>query len=132
MDMAELVSNTLETHGFATDPGVLSIGPAPLVSVDFHPPDLLLYGELDIERGFAYNESLFVDPRRRRHGIGLRLVAAYEQICRAAGVTILINNNRNPAFWKRLGYRRLNPLRQLSLARQLGIPFQRDSLYKRV
>jgi GNAT superfamily N-acetyltransferase len=131
-DMAQLISRALERHGFATDPRVLSIGSAPIVSVDFHPPGMLLYGELDTGRGFAYNENLFVDPRQRQLGIGQRLVAAYEEICREAGVTILINDNRNTGFWKRLGYRRLGPLRQIHLARRLGIRFQRESLYKRL
>jgi GNAT superfamily N-acetyltransferase len=130
--MAQLISHVLETHGFATNAGVLSVGSAPVISVDFHPPGMLLYGELDTGRGFAYNENLFVNPQRRQLGIGQRLVAAYEDICREADVTILINNNRNTGFWHRLGYRRLGPLRQIHLARRLGISFHRDSLYKRV
>lgn len=132
MDTEILVSSVLKAYGFPTGPDVLSVGLGPVVSVDFHAAGMLLYAELDIERGFAYNESLFLNPRCRHRGIGLRLVTAYEEICSEAGVTILINNNRNPAFWKRLGYRRLNPFWQMYLARQLGIRFHKGSLYKKV
>jgi GNAT superfamily N-acetyltransferase len=100
--------------------------------MDFHPPSLLFYGEFDIEKGFSYNQNVFVDPRYRHRGIGARLLAMNEDICKASGLTILINNNRNPAFWRAQGYRRLNPLRQMMLARNLSIEFKQQSMYKDV
>lgn len=130
MDIEILVSSMLRAQGFGTSVNMLSIDPDAVIKVDFHPPNALLYAELDIENGFAYNENFFVDPRCRHQGIGARLLAAHEQVCRELKLTILINNNRNPDYWKRRGYRGLNPFWQMSLTRRLGIRFQQHSLYK--
>ncbi|MCB1724252.1 MAG: GNAT family N-acetyltransferase [Gammaproteobacteria bacterium] len=130
MDMEILVSAVLKAHGFPTTPNVLTVSVARLVKIDFHPPNMLLYAELDIQRGFAFNANLHINPRIRHRGIGARLQAAYEEICREARVTILINNNRNPAFWRKLGFRRLNPFRQMLLSRHLNIAFDKGSMYK--
>lgn len=127
-----LVSSVLRAHGFIVSADVLTVRADHVAIVDFHPPNILLYAELDVERGFAYNENINVNPRCRRRGIGARLLAAHEEICREAGLTILINNNRNPAFWKRHGYRRLNPFRQMLLARRLDVEFMAHSVYKKV
>jgi GNAT superfamily N-acetyltransferase len=132
MDLEILVSSQLQAHGFVTGPKVLSVRRDRLLRIDFHPPDVLLYAEIDIERGFAFNEHVFVNPRCRHQGIALRLVTAYEAICRELGVTILINDNRNPAFWKRLGYRRINAFWQMLLARRLDIRLRAVSMYKKV
>ncbi len=132
MDIEILVSSALRAHGFIVSAEVLTVREDQVVIVDFHPRNILLYAELDIERGFAYNENINVNPRCRRRGIGARLLAAHEEICRAAELTILINNNRNPAFWKRQGYRRLNPFWQMLLARRLDVEFMAHSVYKKV
>jgi ribosomal protein S18 acetylase RimI-like enzyme len=98
--------------------------------VDFHPPSLLLYVELDLEQGFAFNLNININPRCRHRGIGRRLLAAHEEICREANLSILINNNLNPAFWRRLGYRRLNPFQMMRLSRRLAAKFSPHSVYK--
>ena len=132
VDMEILVSSMLRAQGFNVTAGVLSVHVDRVVKVDFHPPNILLYTELDIEQGFAYNENLYVNPRCRHRGIGARLLAAHEEICRELKLTILINNNRNPAFWKRQGYRRQNPFWRMLLARRLGVDFLGQSMYKKV
>jgi len=131
LDTRILVSGVLRSHGFTVSPATLSVGMDRRVSVDFHPPNVLLYAELDVKNGFAYNLTINVNPRYRHRGIGGRLSAACEEICRQAGLTILINNNQNPAFWKRRGYRRLNPLQRMRLVKRLGVGFQAHSVYKR-
>ena len=120
------------SHGFIVSAEVLTVRADRVVIVDFHPWNILLYAELDVERGFAYNENIDVNPLCRRRGIGARLLAALEEICRAGELTILINNNRNPAFWKRQGYRRLNPFWQMRLARRLDVEFMAHSVSKKV
>ena len=132
VEIEKLVSGVLSSHGFIVSAEVLTVRADQVVTVDFHAPNILLYAELDVERGFAYNENINVNSRCRRRGIGARLLAAHEEICRAAGLTILINNNRNPAFWKRQGYRPLNPFWQMLLARRLGVEFMAHSVYKKV
>ena len=119
-------------HRFTVNTAVLTVHEDKGVKLDFHPPNILLYAELDTERGFAYNENIYVNTRCRHKGIGARLLAVHEEICREIELTILINNNRNPAFWKRQGYRRLNPYWQMVLARRLGVGFMAQSMYKRV
>ncbi|MCB1800310.1 MAG: GNAT family N-acetyltransferase [Gammaproteobacteria bacterium] len=131
MDIEILVSSMLRAQGFGTSANVLSIVPGTIVKIDFHPPNALHYAELDLEHGFAYNENFFVDPRCRHQGIGARLLAAHEQICRELKLTILINNNRNPDYWKRRGYLGINAFWRIGLAKRLGIHFHEQSLYKR-
>lgn len=130
VDIEILVSGMLRSYGFAVSTGNLTIQEDQVFKVDYHPPQILLYTELDVERGYAYNENLYVNPRVRHCGIGARLLSLREEICRESGLTILINNNRNPDFWKRQGYRRLSPFRQMLLARKLGIEFKEHSMYK--
>lgn len=132
MDIEILVSSMLRAQGFTVGTEVLSVRVEKVVKIDFHPPNILLYAELDTEHGFAYNENFYVNPRCRHKGIGARLLMALEEICREVELTILINNNRNPAFWKRQGYRRLNPFWQMLLERRLGVVFLGQSMYKRV
>ena len=132
MDMEILVSSALRAHGFIVSAEVLKIHKDKVVKVDFHPANILLYAEFDLERGFAYNENINVNPRFRHRGVGARLLAAHEEICREAELTILINNNRNPAFWKKHGYRRLNRFWQMLLARRLNVEFKAHSVYKKV
>ncbi|MCB1790444.1 MAG: GNAT family N-acetyltransferase [Gammaproteobacteria bacterium] len=132
MDVEVLVSSLLRAQGFDVSADVLTVQSGKIVKVDFHPPNVLLYTELDADRGFAYNENFFVNPRCRHKGIGTRLLMAHEAICREMKLTVLINNNRNPAFWRRQGYRRLNPFWQMALARRLAVEFQGQSMYKRV
>ena len=133
MDIEILVSSILRAHGFAVTTEALEIEvTTSVVTIDFHPRDTLLYAELDLERGLAYNHNFHINPRLRHRGIGARLLAALEEICSQADLTILINNNRNPAFWKRNGYRRINPFWQVLLSKQLGIPFTENSMYKRL
>jgi GNAT superfamily N-acetyltransferase len=130
VDIEILVSSILRSGGFTVNTRVLTIRQGPVVTVDFHPPRILFYTELDLEQGYAYNENFYVNPQLRHRGIGARLSSLHEEICREAGLTILINDNRNPEFWKRQGYRRLNPFRQMRLARRLGIEFREQSMYK--
>jgi ribosomal protein S18 acetylase RimI-like enzyme len=132
VDIEILVSSILRAHGFAVTSEVLEIRVASVVEVDFHPRDMLLYAELDLERGLAYNHNVHINPRLRHRGVGARLLAALEEICAQTDLTILINNNRNPAFWKRHGYRRINPFWQVLLSKQLGITFAEHSMYKRL
>ena len=132
MDIEVLFSSILRAHGFAVSPEVLTIHEYRVAGIDFHPPGILLYTEFDIAHGFAYNENIHVNPRFRHRGTGARLLAAHEEICREAGLTILINHNRNPAFWKRHGYRRLNPFWRMFLERQLQVEFREHSVYKKV
>jgi GNAT superfamily N-acetyltransferase len=131
VELETLVSSILGTHGFDVTDGVLSVRAGQVARIDFHPPGILLYAELDIGRGFAYNENVHVNPRLRQFGIGRRLVAAHEAICREAQLTVLINDNRNPDFWGRNGYLRLNPFRQMRLGRKLAIEFRGPAMYKR-
>lgn len=131
MDLEILVSSILTAHGFSVCDGVLGVHAEKVARIDFHPPGILLYAELDIDRGFAYNENVHVNPTFRQHGIGRRLVAAHEAICREARLTVLINNNRNPDFWRRNGYLRLNPFWQMRLGRRLAIEFDGPGMYKR-
>ncbi len=130
MDIEILVSSMLRSHGFIVNTGFLTIRGNKVFKVDYHPPGILLYTELNVEKGYAYNEYVHVNPRLRHRGIGKRLSSVHEEICRESGLTILINNNRNPEFWKKQGYRRLNPFRQMLLARQLDIEFKEQSMYK--
>jgi ribosomal protein S18 acetylase RimI-like enzyme len=131
VDIEILVSSMLRAQGFAVSAEVLAVRSEKVVKVDFHPRDILLYTELDIGRGFAYNENFYVNPQCRHRGIGARLLAAHEEICREVQLTILINNNRQPAFWKRQGYRRLNPFWQMGLEKRLGVEFTGQSMYKK-
>jgi GNAT superfamily N-acetyltransferase len=131
VDIEILVSSILRAHGFAVTSEVLEVRVESVIKVDFHPPHMLLYAELDLERGLAYNHNFHINPRLRHRGVGARLVAALEDICSQAGLTILINNNRNPTFWKRNGYRRINPFWQVLLSKQLGVAFTGNSMYKR-
>ena len=131
MDLDIVVSSILVVHGFSVSDAVLSVRAEKVARIDFHPPGILLYAELDIDRGFAYNENIHVNPTIRKHGIGTRLVAALEAICREARLTVLINNNRNPDFWRRNGYLRLNPFLQMRLGRRLAIGFDGPGMYKR-
>ena len=131
MDVEILVSSILKAHGFAVNPRVLTVRSTPIVVVDFHLDKALLYTELDLKRGFAYNSNFYVNPANRHQGTGARLIMAHEEICREAELTILINNNRNPALWRQQGYRRLNPFWQIQLARQLSVEFTKDSMYKK-
>lgn len=132
MDMGILISSMLRAHGFTVSAEVLTVRTDRLIEIDFHPANVLFYAELDVESGFAYNENVYINPKSRHKGIGTRLLAAHEEICREAGLTILINNNRNPGFWKRQGYRHLNPFWEILLTRQLGIAFMKESMYKKV
>ena len=125
-----LVSSVLRSYGFTVSAATLSVYIDHRVRVDFHPPNVLLYAEFDVEHGFAYNLNINVNPRCRHRGIGGRLSAAYEEICRKAELTILINNNQNLAFWKRRGYRRLNGFHKMRLLKKLGIGFETHSVYK--
>jgi ribosomal protein S18 acetylase RimI-like enzyme len=125
-----LVSSVLRSHGFTVSHATLSIRTDRRVRIDFHPPNTLLYAELDVESGYAYNLNINVNPRYRHRGVGSRLVAAYEEICREEKLTIVVNNNQNPEFWRRKGYRRLNPFQRMRLSR-LGIECRRQSVYKR-
>jgi GNAT superfamily N-acetyltransferase len=131
MDMEILASSMLRAHGFAVGPEVLTVREDQVVRLDFHPPNALLYAEFDLENGFAYNHNFYVSPKYRHGGIGTRLLAANDDICREAGLTVLINNNRNPKLWKRQGYRRLDPFWRMILARRLAITFKRQSVYKK-
>lgn len=130
MDIEILVSSMLRAHGFSVSTEVLTVKMERILVIDFHPNKVLLYTEFDLEHGFAYNGNFYVSPEKRHKGLGARLLAAHEEICREAELTILINKNRNPEFWRREGYRRLNPFWQIQLARQLGIEFTKDSMYK--
>lgn len=131
LDLDALVRRVLEAHGFSVSDAVLSVRAEKVARIDFHPPGILLYAELDIDRGFAYNENIHVNPTFRKHGIGTRLVAAHEAICRETRLTVLINHNRNPDFWRRHGYLRLNPFWQMRLGRRLAIGFDGPGMYKR-
>ena len=130
MDMEILVSSVLRSHGFAVSSDVLTVRAERVIVVDCHPNGALLYTELDLKNGFAYNGNFFVPADRRHQGIGARLLAAHEEICRETQLTILINKNRNQAFWKKNGYRKLNPFWQMRLARKLDVEFTKDSVYK--
>jgi ribosomal protein S18 acetylase RimI-like enzyme len=130
LDLEILVSSVLRSHGFAVSPATLSVHVDKSICVDFHPPNMLLYVELDVARGYAYNVNINVNPRCRHRGIGRKLSAANEEICREAKLIILINNNQNPGFWQRRGYRRLNPFQRMLNARRLAIPFRAHSVYK--
>jgi ribosomal protein S18 acetylase RimI-like enzyme len=131
VDLEILVSSILRAHGFNVTDNFLSVRAERVARIDFHPPGILLYAELDVERGFAYNENVHVNAGCRHRGIGTRLVAAHEAICREARLTILINDNRNPDFWRRKGYLRLNPFWQMRLGRRLAIDFKGPGMYKR-
>jgi ribosomal protein S18 acetylase RimI-like enzyme len=130
LDPEILVSSVLRAHGFPVSPATLSVRVDRCIRIDFHPPSSLLYAELDVPRGLAYNLNIHVDPRRRHQGIGRRLVVAHEEICREAALTILVNNNRNRGFWRRRGYRRLRSFQRMRLGR-LGIRFEPHSVYKK-
>jgi ribosomal protein S18 acetylase RimI-like enzyme len=130
LDLEILVSSVLRSHGFTVSPATLSVHIDKPVRVDFHPPNILLYVELDVERGYAYNVNINVNPRCRHRGIGRKLSAANEEICKQARLIILINNNQNPDFWKRRGYRRLNPFQRMRNARRLAIEIKPHSVYK--
>ena len=131
LDFAIIVSSILRAHGFDAGAETLTVCRARTITIDFHPPGILLYVELDPERSFAYNANVNVNPRCRHRGIGARLLAALEEICRQADLTILINDNKNPAFWKRHGYRRLNPFWQMRLAKRLDLDLKAHSVFKK-
>jgi len=102
------------------------------VRVDYHNRICLLFMELDLRNGYAFNENIFVRPDVRSMGIGKRLNTARENICGQLGLTIFINNNRNPKYWKRLGYRNLSLFQQMRLENMLGISFESKSMYKKL
>jgi GNAT superfamily N-acetyltransferase len=66
-----------------------------------------IYTEIRGERG--YFGLLAVDPRRQRSGIGARLIAAAEALCRSAGCRFMdftfVNVRKElPGYYQRFGY----------------------------
>jgi GNAT superfamily N-acetyltransferase len=66
-----------------------------------------VYTEIRGERG--YFGLLAVEPQRQRAGIGARLIAAAEQLCRSAGcrfmdLTFVNVRLELPAYYQRFGY----------------------------
>jgi GNAT superfamily N-acetyltransferase len=132
MKLYEIAVESLIGHGFHVGPGNMTIDYERTARIEYHNRICLLFMELDLRNGYAFNENIFVRPDVRSMGIGKRLNAARERICDQLGLTILINNNRNPKYWKRLGYRNLSLFQQIRLTNMLRIRFESKSMYKKL
>lgn len=131
MALRDIVAQSLEHNGFDVSAKRLNVAENKIVQIDYHHPLCLLYMELDIQHGYVFNENVYVAGGHRKQGIGTRLNRAREQICQKLGLTILINNNRNPEYWQRKGYRNLNLFQEFRLSSRLGIEFWTRGMYKR-
>ncbi|MCB9362279.1 GNAT family N-acetyltransferase [Candidatus Woesearchaeota archaeon] len=101
-----------------------------IIIVDYCNASLDMHLELDVQHGYSFNETIFVHPRLRGQGYGRALVEAREELAGELGLTVLINKNRNPDFWRYMGYEKLGRIRQMYLGNKLGIGFQPHSMYK--
>jgi len=101
---------------------------APVVLVAEEPGAIvgvLRGGRLD-GKGRGVLQSLFVARDRQRQGIGRRLVAHFEQACRARGITVVGLSSTLYAvpFYQALAYKRSTGVRTGRSFQGSGLPYQ--------
>ena len=65
---------------------------------------------LDQQNRISYLINLRLGGKIQGTGFGRTLVETYESICKKLEIkTIVINDNRNPSFWKHMDYKLMSP-----------------------